>query len=240
MGTLMEEMQSFGDLLDLQAVDLDIDRLIHTRGTLPVLDEYKTAHASTAAAQGEYEALNGEFNLASRDLDKAEGELEILEEKLGREEQRLFAGGMSARETENMRNEVISLRSKQSEMEDLVLELIDSREKLEERVKAATIRLDEMKATEAKLEAEVGKEWKKIDAELARREGTKAEIVPLIPAELLQLYDRLRNAKEGVAIGRLIDGVCGGCHLALSAAEQLEVAADDPPLCLHCRRILVL
>ena len=83
-------------------------------------------------------------------------------------------------------------------------------------------------------------EWKKIDAELARKEGRKAEIIPQIPPDLLEMYDRLRASKQGVAIGRLVDGVCGGCHLALSAAEQLEVAKDEPPRCLHCRRILVL
>lgn len=236
----MEDMQSYGDLLDLQEVDLDIDRLLHTRASLPVLDEYRAAHDASASAAGEHEELDQEFKLASRDLDKAEGELEILEEKLGREEQRLFAGGMSARETENMRNEVISLRTKQSEMEDQVLELIEARESLEERVGASSAKLAELKATESALEAEVGAEWKKIDAELARREGSKGEIIRLIPPDLLATYDRLRNSKQGVAIGRLIDGVCGGCHLALSAAEQLEVAADDPPLCLHCRRILVL
>lgn len=236
----MKDMQSFGDLLDLQDVDLDIDRLLHNRGTLPILDGYKTAHGATVAARGEFERLDAELKLASRDLDKAEGELEILEEKLGREEKRLFAGGMSARETENMRNEVISLRAKQSEMEDLVLGLIDAREGLEKRASAAGARHEELKAVEAGLEAEVAQAWKKIDAELARREASKAEIVPLIPPDFLDMYERLRAAKQGVAISRLVDSVCGGCHLALSAAEQLEVAAEDPPLCLHCRRILVL
>jgi hypothetical protein len=240
MGTLMKEMQSFGDLLDLQDVDLDIDRLLHNRGALPVLEEYRAAHKASGVARSDLTAVEAELKDASRDLDKAEGELEILEEKLQREEQRLFAGGMSARETENMRNEVTSLRSKQSQMEDLVLALIDTREGLDERAAAARSDLEERTAAEAQLEAQVAAEWRKIDAELARREGRKAEIVPLIPPDLLATYERLRNSKEGVAIGRLIDGVCGGCHLTLSTAEQIEVAADDPPLCLHCRRLLVL
>ncbi len=236
----MDDMQSFGDLLDLQEVDLHIDRLLHTRGSLPVLDDYKAAHAATVQAKASLESLDEQFKAASRDLDKAEGELGLLEDKLQREEQRLFAGGMSARETENMRNEVISLRNKQSEMEDRVLELIDVRETLEDQVRAAAALVDECSAAEAELEAVVSTEWKKIDAELGRREGRKAEIIPLIPPDLLEMYDRLRESKQGVAIGRLIDGVCGGCHLALSAAEQLEVANEDPPRCLHCRRILVL
>lgn len=240
MGSLMDDMQSFGDLLDLQEVDLDIDRLLHTRSSLPVLDDYKNAHAATVEAKASFASLDEQFKSASRDLDKAEGELGLLEDKLQREERRLFAGGMSARETENMRNEVTSLRSKQSDMEDRVLELIDVREALEEQVKAAGALVDQCSTTETALEGEVAAEWKKIDAELARKEGRKAEIIPQIPPDLLEMYDRLRASKQGVAIGRLVDGVCGGCHLALSAAEQLEVAKDDPPRCLHCRRILVL
>lgn len=236
----MNEIQSFGDLLDLQSVDLDIDRLLHTRANLPVLDEYKAANAAKVAAERDHDNLAAELATASRALDKAEGELEILEDKLQREEQRLFAGGMSARETENMRNEVTSLRAKQSGMEDEVLSLIDSRETLEAQAGTAKALLDECAETEAEFESAVGQEWKKIDAELARREGSKSEIVPLIPPELLDMYERMRQTKEGVAIGRLIDGVCGGCHLTLSAAEQLEVAGDDPPRCLHCRRLLVL
>ena len=236
----MKDMQSFGDLLDLQDVDLDIDRFLHNRATLPVLDEYKAANVAKVAAKRDRDGLDSEFNAASRDLDKAEGELEILEEKLHREERRLFAGGMSARETENMRNEVTSLRAKQSEMEDLVLSLIDAREGLEERLNSATTQLDQCLEVEASFEKVIAEEWKKIDAQIARREGSKAELVPLIPDDLLEMYERMRQTKEGVAIGRLIDGVCGGCHLALSAAEQLEVAADDPPRCLHCRRLLVL
>ena len=47
----MNEMQSYGDLLDLQDVDLEIDRLIHTRSTLPVLDTYKAAHSASIEAK---------------------------------------------------------------------------------------------------------------------------------------------------------------------------------------------
>ena len=65
-------------------------------------------------------------------------------------------------------------------------------------------------------------------------------MVPSIPDDLIEVYERLRQTKQGVAIGRLDDGQCGGCHLHLSAAEQLEAAGSDPPRCVHCRRLLVL
>ena len=45
--------------------------------------------------------------------------------------------------------------------------------------------------------------------------------------------------EEGIAVGRFAEGVCGGCHLKLSAAEQAEVRKESPPRCLRCMRILV-
>ena len=55
-----------------------------------------------------------------------------------------------------------------------------------------------------------------------------------------EIYDDLRDRKEGRIVGRLADGVCGSCHLRLSAAEVSRVVRDDPPRCIHCRSILVV
>ncbi len=92
------------DLLDFQEVDLAIDRLIHQRQTLPELASYQQA-------AGRRERLNAiragkavELRSLELDLDKAEGELELVEIKLKESETRLFAGGMSGRETEQKRS----------------------------------------------------------------------------------------------------------------------------------------
>lgn len=236
----MREFQSLADLLDLQEVDLQIDRLLHERSTLPELDSYRQAHDRALEANRRHTELADDLKQTGRELDKTEGELEILEIKLEQQEQRLFAGGLSARDAENMRRDVEGQKQRRGGVEDAVLELLDRRESLESQVAEATRVADEAAAEEHRLEAQVAAAWKKIDAEIARRESRKADIVPLIPPDLLELYEKLRQTKEGVAVGRLADGVCGGCHLTLSLAEQAEVQRDDPPRCLHCRRLLVL
>jgi hypothetical protein len=60
-----------------------------------------------------------------------------------------------------------------------------------------------------------------------------------VPGELVEMYEKLRRIKEGVAIGRFEHGVCGGCHMALSPTEQVEALSAEIPRCVHCRRILV-
>ena len=100
--------------------------------------------------------------------------------------------------------------------------------------------VDGHRATENALEQSIAAAWKEIDLEIGRKEARKSEMVPAIPSDLLERYEKLRRTKEGVAVGRLDNNQCGGCHLTLSTTEQAEAAESDPPLCVHCRRILVL
>ena len=228
------------DLLDLQDVDLTIDRLIHQRQTLPELKTYQEA----AGRRERFEALRSEKAAVLRslelDLDKAEGELELVEIKLKESETRLFAGGMSGRETEQKRLEVQSLRGQQSALEDRVLGLIDQVDPVRTEVGGLDGQLNETGQEVARLEEVIAAAWRQIDAQIGRQEESKREIAVTISPELIALYEQLRKSKEGVAVGRLTGGVCGGCHLALSLPEQTEAADWDPPRCLHCMRILVL
>ncbi|MEP7059886.1 MAG: C4-type zinc ribbon domain-containing protein, partial [Actinomycetota bacterium] len=80
-----------------------------------------------------------------------------------------------------------------------------------------------------------------IEAELAAHATDRAQILPDIASDLLELYEELRPQKKGVAAAELTDGVCQGCHEQLSSVvlDKLK-KTDDVPRCEYCRRILVL
>lgn len=233
------EIPALSDLLDLQDVDLQIDRLLDRRQSLPELAAYRKANEKRVAAESHRDEVAGRHRELSLELDKAEGELDMLESRLNESETRLFAGGMSGRETEHKRLEVTSLRGQQSALEEKVLKLLDIRETLDAELAEAEKAIEDASAVEKELEAKIAEQWKEIDLELGRREERKSEIAPTIPGDLLDLYETLRKSKEGVAVGRLEHGHCAGCHLALSLPEQAEAKEYDPPRCTHCRRILV-
>lgn len=234
------EIPALSDLLDLQDTDLEIDRLLERRQNLPELEQYKSANRTRVAAVNVADELGSELREMSLELDKSEGELEITEIKLLESETRLYSGGMNARETENKRLEVSHLRDRKERMEEQVLELLDSREALEARVDAANAEVESAKSIEQQLEGSIRDAWKDIDLQVGRFEARKTQVVPTIPEDLLARYEKLRRTKEGVAVGRLEHGQCGGCHLALSTTEQNVARENDPPLCVHCRRILVM
>jgi predicted nucleic acid-binding Zn-ribbon protein len=173
------------------------------------------------------------------ELDKAEGELQLLEIKLDEHETRLFAGGMSGRETEHLRLEVQSLKGQKDAMESKVLGLLDEVDPARSRVREIESEIARVEGAKSELESSIKAQWKTIDAELSRKEERKQEALGPIPEDLLELYDSLRGIKEGVAIAVYDHGVCGGCHMALSPAEQEEAFSTELPRCVHCRRILV-
>lgn len=234
------EIPALADLLDLQEIDLEIDRLIDRRQSLPELEQYRAANAERLAAESERDRLAELLRSLNLDLDKAEGELEIVEGKHQESEMRLYAGGMSAKETEHKRLEVRSLEGQKEALEERVLETLDRRDTLQEEVRTAEQAVVTAREHEERLEAAIAAAWREIDRALARHEERKAEVVAPIPADLVELYEQLRGTKQGVAVGRLENGQCGGCHLSLSVAEQREAASTEPPRCVHCRRILVI
>jgi hypothetical protein len=233
------ELTSLADLLDLQDVDLQIDRLLDQRQSLPELAAYKAAHEKVKEKEKERDSLAGDLRLLDLDLDKAEGELEILEAKLGEHETRLFAGGMSGRETEHMRLEVQSLKGQREAMEEKVLGLLEDVDPARAAVEEIESEIKAINSTKSDLETSIKGQWKTIDAELARKEERKKAALQPIDAELLELYEKLRGIKEGVAVAAYDHGVCGGCHMTLSPAEEEEAFKVELPRCVHCRRILV-
>lgn len=227
------------DLLDVQDLDSQIDRLLERRQSLPELEAFRQKHEQGQRLEKELEEASAELKRVELDLDKAEGELELLETKLEEHETRLFAGGMSARETEHMRLEVQSLRAQKEAREERVLGMLEEIDPAREKVAGLSEELAAADTEKERLEGVIKEEWRKIDAEMARKEERKSEAAAPVPDDLMELYDSLRRIKEGVAIAPFDHGVCGGCHMALSRAEEEEAFAEDVPRCVHCRRILV-
>jgi predicted nucleic acid-binding Zn-ribbon protein len=230
---------SLADLLDVQEIDSHIDRLLDQRRNLPELERFKANHEALAEMGVELDAAKAGLKQLELALDKTEGELEMLETKLGEHETRLFAGGMSGRETEHMRLEVQSLRGQQETIEERVLMMLEQVDPAREAVETLESKVAILDRERNELESSIKEQWKRIDGELARYEERKREAVGPIDPDLLELYDKLREIKEGVAVAPYDHGVCGGCHMALSPSEQVEAFAGEVPRCVHCRRILV-
>jgi predicted nucleic acid-binding Zn-ribbon protein len=70
----------------------------------------------------------------------------------------------------------------------------------------------------------------------------RTEIAPLIPGDLLALYNRIGASHGGVGAAELRARRCTGCQLEVNAADLrvFSAAAEDEVLrCEECGRILI-
>lgn len=237
----MRSLNTVADLLELQELDLRIDTLLEQRSSLPELERYKATHERLAALGAEHAELAERHAVASRELDKIDGEVGIARSKLEATQVKMYSGGASAKEVQNLGLEVEQLKRRISDMEDTELELMETVEALEPEVAGRAEELERLTAEKASLEATIREAWSGIDAEIARKEARKAEEVADIDPDLLAAYERLREARGGRVVAPLEEGrVCGNCHVALSTAEVHGLRSEDMPRCVHCGRLLAL
>ena len=230
-------------LLELADLDTELGRLDHRRRTLPETAEL--AQLTERAAKARDAITIADTNLADldRELARAEKDVDQVRVRIEKDNQRLDAGQVSnARELESLQNEVTSLRKRQGDLEEVVLELMERREPAQamrdggggrggdrrDRGGGATSRRDAAMA--------------EIEEQAAKAAAARAAIVADVPADLLALYDKIRASSGGRGAAELRRGQCGGCREMLSTVELNEIRAAAPDEVVRheeCRRILV-
>ena len=118
-------------------------------------------------------------------------------------------------------------------------------EKLEDARRALgvlTAERDELRAQLEAAEAERDAAWADADRDGEWVGGERAKVAPEIPADLLKLYEKLREDHNGVGAAALHQRRCEGCRMELTPTDigRIRDAAPDEVLrCEECRRILV-
>jgi predicted nucleic acid-binding Zn-ribbon protein len=230
-------------LLDLQALDSSLDRLDHRRRTLP---ELATIEKLTDALREVSDALVTAETLDSdlaREQRKAEGDVEQVASRSARDQTRLDAGQVSSpRELENLQSEILSLAKRRSDLEDIVLEIMERREAAQADISSLRLSATSLTAELAAATEKRDESFAAIDAEAAASRTARAAVAPDIGADLLALYEKIRATSDGVGAAALHRARCEGCHLTLNPSDlgHMRAAAPDEVLrCEECRRILV-
>ncbi|MGO8958130.1 MAG: zinc ribbon domain-containing protein [Streptosporangiaceae bacterium] len=230
-------------LLELADLDAELGRLEHRRRGLPEHAELSRLEQQDVELRDEIAALQAREGDLRREQVKADADVEQVRTRISRDRARLDAGQVSSpRELENLQSEIESLLRRQSDLEDVELEVM-------ERLEAAQSRLKEAAAERASVAADLQAVTTRRDvalAEITELSGKAADHRAVVladePADLIELYERLRVQHAGVGAAALRRGQCQGCHLSLNTVDLNAIraaAADEVVRCEECRRILV-
>ncbi|MFE9644223.1 zinc ribbon domain-containing protein [Streptomyces sp. NPDC006365] len=230
-------------LLDVQALDVRLQQLAHKRKSLPEHAEIESLNKDLTQLRDLLVAAQTEESDCAREQTKAEQDVDQVRQRAARDQQRLDSGAVtSPKDLENLQHEIASLAKRQGDLEDVVLEVMERRESAQERVTELTGREASVQSKIDDAMSRRGAAQESLDSEIATATKEREVIAGSVPADLLKLYDKLREQQGGIGAARLYQRRCEGCRLELNITEVNEVKAAAPDAvlrCENCRRILV-
>jgi predicted nucleic acid-binding Zn-ribbon protein len=229
-------------LLDLQAEDSAIRLLEHRRDELPAARRLAELNDQLSELDADIDIASRQRTDVEREQSRLQGEIELLEQKIEREEGRLFSGGVSnPKELSALQAEVASLRSRRAAREDDLLEIMVRADQAEETMQKLRVEREAVAREAAELSAAVDVELGRMGSELEDHNERRTSARADIPADILSLYERIRASRNGIGAAALVGGACQGCHTKLPAREVERMRAEGGlQRCDNCRRILVV
>ncbi|MEU0003596.1 C4-type zinc ribbon domain-containing protein [Streptomyces sp. NPDC006314] len=230
-------------LLDVQALDVRLQQLAHKRRSLPEHAEIESLNKDLTQLRDLLVAAQTEESDCAREQTKAEQDVDQVRQRATRDQQRLDSGAVtSPKDLSNLQHEIVSLAKRQGDLEDVVLEVMERREAAQERVTELTERVG---SVQTRIDDATGRRdaaLERIDGEAASVTKEREVIAGSVPADLLKLYEKLREQQGGVGAAKLYARTCQGCRqeLAITELNEIRAAAPDTVIrCENCRRILV-
>lgn len=224
-------------LVSLQEIDKRFDELQLQKGDLPMMIE--EAEENLKEKIDRKKELEERLEKGSADRKMFQMEIDASKEKLKVYEEQLY------QVTTNKEYDAISLEidTKKMEINELENKILQSLEE-EEEIKNNIVELDKEIEQLENLLKEYKEELEEINQhtreEEARLSKEREKIVAEMNSRLYHQYERIRKAKEGLAVARIQRGSCGGCFSSIPPQKIVEIRElNRLHTCEHCGRILV-
>ena len=225
------------NLFRLQQADSQID---HAQARLLAIQKTLDDDAELRLVKERFDSTKGTCQSADLVLKQAELDAQNQCIKIEQTEASLYAGkGHSPNELLDLQNDVASLKRHLVTLENLQLEAMITTEEALSAFQVAQINLNVAQNHSAKQNRELLDEQAALQKELGKLFAERSAIARPIPLDALELYDKLRLQRRGIAVAVISEYSCSACGSGLSPAQmQSSRASMQMALCPSCGRIL--
>ena len=224
-------------LIELQEIDLKLDRLNEERGDLPdIVNNLKSK------IEKDDELLNNQQDTLKKlkvEEKKIELELETTRAQLKKYDEQLYQVKTN-KEYDAIANETESTKNTIDASENRLLEIAETLEKLEASIadlkKNKQTSKKELKESNEDLQAKISESSE--EENILMQEKNIAE--KSLTKRHLSTYNRIRGAKNGIAVAHCNGGICSGCFSFIPPQKVVEIKnMKNIFTCESCGRILV-
>lgn len=235
--------EAYEQILHIQSLDLSLAQLRHRIDNHPVRDALAEVDAAIAEHEGWVAEVDERRHELRRTQKRYEDEVAGIEEKRKDIDGKLYGGEVTAsKELLALQDEAASLLSRQTQIEDDDLEIMEQLEEVDGELAAMAETRAGFDEKRSGLSAELSAAVDEIEAEMTSVSAEREAAAGGANQELLTTYESLRADFGGQPVARLVGSSCDGCHIQLSAVavDQIGKMAEDAVVtCEECGRLLV-
>ena len=230
-------MGSTLNLYRLQQIDNQINQ-VQTRiqGNQQTLDD----ESAVQTAVENFQKSETRFTGAKDVLHQAEEELEALQIKIQQNESSLYGKSThTPKELIDLQNEIASQKRLKTTYEDKILALMQDFETADIEKNQAHVEKDFIQSDRLGIEKQINNEMELLSNDLGRLHAERNAVIEGISSSEMDLYEKLRSEKRGIAVTIIDEKSCSACGSTLSAGQiQSARSPSSLFLCPSCGRIL--
>jgi len=229
--------QNLVHLYELQKIDSQLDELIESRGELP--ERVEEMRGALEAQGQELESVRARMAHITEHSQRLNDESVELREKIEKYKGQQF-DVKTTREYDAITYQLDDAQKRLNANLQEVSRMGIEAEQLRNEEERVNQELTAMQTDLTEAESLLGDVMRETKAEEERLRHRREELVPSVTPYFLNIYNRVRPAKAGVAVVAIRNGVCGGCFNAIPRQLMLDVnKGEKHTVCEYCGRIVV-
>ena len=229
--------ESLHHLLKIQEIDKEITALHQSQVDYPL--EIATLETELKTARDQLDAQQQNREELQKNRRALELDLGAIEADLKKHQDRLYEVKTN-KEYDALQIEIATLQDRKDDCEISILDSIEQIEEIAAQLGEDEKYYGEIKQDRQKRIDELTTQLNSLEENVRDWEEKRAVIEPVVDAQLLSLYNRIRKGvRDSVAVVPVHKGACGGCYRQLSPQRLVEVRRANSILrCDNCARIL--
>lgn len=233
----LEMKETLLKLQGLQKIDNEISQLLKEKEEIPKRIEYFNGLIKEAKEELRREKENI-VDLKKR-YKESELDLSSCEEKIQKYSIQLYSAKTNE-EYKAFLKEIETQKRLKEETEERMLQIMEDMENSEKAIKEKEMSvLEKEREMNSKIEEEKSR-LGKILSDIKEREVDRETLTKTLEKNILEIYERIRKNKNGLAVVKIEKDRCGGCLNPLPTQLILEVKKSEKiHFCEYCGRILV-
>lgn len=225
-------------LIELQAIDVQIYALdkekAYMPGRLSSIDSMLESK-KTGIKEAEDNLKNIQLKLKEKEVS-----LQQKEDQIKKLQGQLYMLKTN-KEYSAMLAEIEGIKADNSLIEEDIIKFIDEIDLAKKKIseEKEIFKTEEIKAQKEKEDIDL--RGREIKGKLSELNENRNRLVPSIDKQVISRYEKILKNKDGLAIVRIEDNSCGGCHMNLPPQVISDVKLrEDIIVCGSCLRILYI